>query len=85
MNYIQCVLKKSEFDKVLYQTSWIPAKFAILGKFLKLKENNSWDNGWEIISLGSIKKEKELPDSYIDIKQHRKKTGDSLPKKKNPT
>lgn len=28
--------------------SWIPEKFAVLGKFLRLRDN---DNGWEVVGV----------------------------------
>ena len=46
--YVQCILKK---DTKL-QTSWIPARYAVVGKYLKLLENNIWENGWQVISKG---------------------------------
>ena len=40
IKYKQCELSKG----VSIQTSWLPVKFAVVGKFLKLKG----DNGWEV-------------------------------------
>lgn len=39
-----------------FQTSWIPEKFAIVGKFLKLKE----DNGWQVKIASSIALEEQI-------------------------
>jgi hypothetical protein len=47
-NYVQCILKKN--NKI--QTSWIPERYAVIGKYLKLLENNIWENGWQVISNG---------------------------------
>lgn len=47
--YIQCQLKRGTTQQV----SWLPEKYAIKGKFLELKENDKWENGWEVMSLGN--------------------------------
>lgn len=38
MNHVQCLLEKE--DKI--QVSWIPEKYAKLGKVLKLGNNDGW-------------------------------------------
>ena len=48
IHYIQCILKK---EKNL-QTSWLPEKYAHIGKNLKLLENDEWQDGWQVISRG---------------------------------
>jgi len=40
VNYIQCHLQKG--DK--HHMAWIPEKFAVIGKFIKIHE----DDGWEV-------------------------------------
>ena len=64
MNHYQCVLRKG--DK--HQISWIPEKYAKLGKFLKLKE----DDGWEVIGVGSIMDSKKVQERTADHKNQRK-------------
>jgi hypothetical protein len=78
--YKQCKLTKKEGQSTYTQIAWIPEKFAVLNKVLKIKEVNEWDNGWVVISAGERKLEEYLPNSHRDIKNHRKNTGDSLPK-----
>jgi len=34
-------------------TSFLPARFAVKGKTVKLKENDTWDDGWKVLSVGS--------------------------------
>lgn len=46
--YVQCILKK---DTKL-QTRWIPERYAVMGKYLKLQENGIWENAWQVISIG---------------------------------
>ena len=73
--YSQCLLKKGNIE----QTSWIPEKFAHVGKILKLKnEDDKWSNGWIVCFVGNTDEHIDSP--QIAIREHRKRTGDSLPK-----
>lgn len=54
--YLQCNLKKGN----LSTTSWIPENHAIKNKIVKLKQDNgSWDNGWEVIEIGTVRLDEE--------------------------
>lgn len=67
--------------KNTFQTSYIPEKFAILNKIVKLKEDGEWNDGWKVIAVSSLRhKDDDLPDSHAQIKWHRKTTGDSQKK-----
>lgn len=78
--YRQCKLVKGN----MHQTSWIPEKFAILNKVLKLKENGKWVDGWVVEKVSKTKlADSMLPDYHQEIKDHRKATGDNLPKIKH--
>lgn len=46
--YVQCLLRKGSSE----HRSWIPKEFAIVGKILKI-HFNEWENGWEVISVGT--------------------------------
>lgn len=61
--YVQCVLKKGNS----MQTSWIPQRYAKVGKYLKLFEisTDKWENGWQVISIG-VKVSKDA----LDILSH---------------
>jgi hypothetical protein len=75
--YRQCLLTKGTSTT----TSWIPERFAVLGKVLKFKdEGGTWDNGWVVEAVYGRLHRAQLPDSHREIKQHRRNTGDSLPK-----
>ena len=79
--YQQCRLVKKLPEGEMCQISWIPAKFAIQGKCLKLRQDNVWDNGWIVEEVWSSKvADDDMTNSHDAIKQHRKATGDSLPK-----
>ena len=45
LTHTQCTLKKGS----TFQIAWIPNRHAVMGKYLKLRE----DNGWEVIRIGS--------------------------------
>lgn len=60
--------------------SFIPEEYAKVGNIIKLKDQNgTWKDGcWSIISVGH---KTEMPENINKaIREHRKKTGDSLPK-----
>jgi hypothetical protein len=78
--YRQCRLEKKISTGVLQQVSYIPEPFCVVGKILKLKENNGWSNGWEVLSAGEKRDGAVLPDPHQEIKNLRRATGDSLPK-----
>ena len=42
---LQCKLQRGR----VFTTTWLPIKFAVKGKFLKLKENDIWTNGWQVV------------------------------------
>lgn len=64
MNHCQCKLKRGD----TYQVSWIPEKYAKVGKYLKLKD----DDGWEVIIVGSKKDSKEVQRRSVDYRHQRK-------------
>ncbi len=77
--FCQCLMeRKTEGGKVTV-VSYIPAKFAKVGGYVKLKqEDGTWIDHWKVISAGEPTE--EPLDPRVPIKEHRKRTGDSLPK-----
>jgi hypothetical protein len=77
--YRQCRLTKKDS----WQVSWLPEKFAVVGKVLKLRndKDEEWDNGWVVTGAGENLID-EPPYAEAMIRGHRKNTGDSLPKEK---
>ena len=51
--------------------SWIPAKFARKGRFIKLKENGGWSDGWQIIEVFGTIEEKTLREQERDYLHQR--------------
>jgi hypothetical protein len=81
MKFNQCTLEKRSGFSTLKTVSWIPSKFAEIGKTIKLKDDNgNWVDGWNVIGLGTELEEDFLPDYHSEIKAHRRATGDSLKK-----
>lgn len=79
--YRQCHLVKPMEVGELRQMSWIPEQYAVLGKVLKLRQEETWVDGWVVATVSSTRlEEKLLPDSHKEIKSHRKKTGDAMQK-----
>ena len=58
INYTQCELKRQNGDRTI---SWIPQSFAIEGKYLKLKDEGVWTNGWKVERVGCI----SLPENLV--------------------
>lgn len=51
-SYAQCELVRGN-EK---QTSWIPSRFAVLGKVLRLRdEGGAWEDGWKILAIHHTK------------------------------
>lgn len=49
----QCELKKQRKKTI----SWIPEKYAKIGKFLKLKNDDVWEDGWVVNAVYNRKSE----------------------------
>ena len=78
IKYRQCELTKKTAEGEARQVSYLPARYAVQGKVLKLLRNDVWDNGWVVQSAGDLIDE---PLNWREaIKVHRDNTGDSEPK-----
>ena len=64
--HVQCKMRKGD----TFQTAWIPSKFAVHGKILKLHD----DNGWEVIEVNRSTDSKNIPIIRDIYRQHRKVT-----------
>lgn len=69
----QCILEKPlTKEGVLRQVSWIPEAFAKIGKFLRLRENDVWENGWQVVQVGGRQSKQERIDRGNDHKKQRR-------------
>lgn len=86
--FFQCTLQKTEGNGVSTQVSYIPKKWSKVGQHIHLREKKEsggyteWDDGWMVASVGARATKDDLPDSRANIKAHRARTGDDLPKRK---
>jgi len=82
--YVQCVMRRPVAGGSVELTSYIPQQFAKMGDVLRLKdEDRSWTSGWvvELVSGHTVEGD-NLPDYRKSIRNHRKLTGDSVPRRK---
>ena len=68
--YVQCLLKKNIPDGCHITTVWISEKFAIKGKYIKLKG----DDGWEVYRVFSIENKNTVEENERNYTKHRKTT-----------
>jgi len=81
MKYRQVKVRKITSNGEHTQVTYIPEMYAVVGRILQLKENDIWEDGWEVVSVhGTSEDDDSLPDYRKAIRNHRKNTGDSLPK-----
>lgn len=47
--YVQCELNKRVGGGILHDVAWIPERFAVIGKQIKIKrDDGTWDDGWTV-------------------------------------
>ena len=57
MNYYRQVIINKGSKHI---TAWIPEEFAISGKIIKIKEDDSWEDGWKINRIFGRKSQESL-------------------------
>lgn len=55
--YRQCSLKRISGH---IDMAWIPEKFAVKGKYLKIKRGENWENGWQVTNVYDRQSEAHL-------------------------
>ena len=69
--HMHCVLQRNGSTQV----SWIPSEFAQEGRYLKLKENGQWTDGWKVVkAYPSVIDSEIIAARSRDYKNHRKAT-----------
>jgi len=76
-HHTQCLLtrtSKSARWRVAVQTSWIPSKLAVKGKFLKIKNlvTGRWSDGWKVAEVYAVHLTEAVEDRSQDYKRTRK-------------
>lgn len=67
-HHAQCLLRRGQ----AHQVAFIPESFAKTGKTLKLKEGESWVDGWRVISVFSRMSSVALAERSRDYLHQRK-------------
>ncbi|TWU54918.1 hypothetical protein Poly51_36500 [Rubripirellula tenax] len=82
VKYVQCAMRRIIAGGSERTTSYIPMPFAKLGKVLKLRDDSDrWVDGWVVECVGDLIVEGDsVPDYRRAIRNHRKSTGDSVPR-----
>lgn len=77
--YRQCRLVKRTATGELQQVSWIPDRYAVAGKVVKLREEDgTWDDGWVVRSAGTNRlAADQVPDYHEMSKAHLRASGDA--------
>ncbi len=68
--YLMCELSRKVDGGIQNQVSWIPEKFAVKGKYLKLKEDTVWIDGWLVDSAS----DESLPGNILNDRSQDYKT-----------
>lgn len=65
--YVQCDVEKKQGKVSRKRRLWGPEKHAILGKLVKVEEDNGeWTEGWRVIAVY----DEVLPEKYVRIMSH---------------
>ena len=64
--YRQCSLRNTRLlpNLVAEYTAFVPKEFAVIGETLKLKTDEGWQDGWEVIAVGAER-------DWAEIEGHR--------------
>ena len=55
--HVQCQLKRG----TTHSTSWLPQKYANVGRFGKLRDDDGvWQDGWEVVVTGIVRPTDEV-------------------------
>ena len=67
----QCQIRKGDRRQV----AWIPMKYAEPDRYIKIKVDGEWEDGWQVAFVGRTKMEsKEIADRRNDHKNMKKMT-----------
>lgn len=74
--HVQCELRRPTEQGYRQNIVWIPAEHAVQGKFVKLKTNGQWEDGWfvEQAFVNSPIASEVIQERGRDFKNHRKAT-----------
>lgn len=67
-HYVQCWLQRGTSR----QMAWIPEKYAVVGRFLRLTEDGVSENGWEVVGAGARQPVEYVRERSQDYKNTRR-------------
>ncbi len=69
--YTQCLLVYDEIQEpTRWQVAWIPSKFAIKGKILKIKRYDEWIDNWvvdEVYGIAAAERIEKHERDYLEF------------------
>ena len=70
--YVQCYHQCWLVRGPARQMAWIPAKFAVAGRYLKLTEDGVMEDGWRVAGVGASLPEETIRERSQDYKHTRR-------------
>ena len=67
----QCKLQKQVQSGFKTTTAWLPEQFAKLNHWVILKQDDSWEAGWQVIEVGTRLATKYMLERSTDYKHTR--------------
>ena len=67
-SYRQCRLARGNTR----QMAWIPEKFAVAGRFLRLTDEGKTEDGWQVTGVGAAMTEENVRERSQDYKHTRR-------------
>jgi len=66
-SYTQCYLAKANKRHI----AWIPTKYAIINKIIKIELDGVWDNGWKVVEVYNTQSSKHTENHERDYLKQR--------------
>lgn len=77
----QCKLVKPTKCGKRHLTSWLPVEYAVKGKWLELKNDGVWENGWQVESVGRETLDRKVVESNSRDYRIQRKASDIVRRK----
>jgi hypothetical protein len=70
--YYQCHLERREGNQTTHLVTWLPERYAVLHKWLKLKDKNGiWTDRWCVVYIGARRTAEQVLARENDWKHQR--------------
>ncbi len=79
--YRQCTLEKTQGESLVSTQTWLPEKFAKIGRILDIQDSDTkeWTRDWRVKAASQTRTDNP-PDWRKLVRNHRRQTGDSMAK-----